>query len=250
MARLRLRRIFRWLLLSNTVLIGVIVLLLVLLYEAKFQWLLGSIHRVYTSRKVVALTFDDGPHPLYTPEILDILAVHHIKATFFMIGERMERYPEVVKRVQAEGHVIGNHTYTHPLDLRQDSEQQVTEELESCERIIERDTGRRSYLFRPPRGFTDGEVFSLAEACGYRTILWTVCADNHTAPTPELMAKRVLSRVEPGAIILLHDGYLLSRKRDVAATQLIIAGLEARGYRFVTVPELLSLGRRHRIFHR
>ena len=105
------------------------------------------ISRVKTSEKVVALTFDDGPHPVYTPAILDILKKKHVKATFFMIGRRMEQHPDIVRRAVEEGHQIANHTYTHPRNIRADTSSQIVTELEKCEAVIERLTGRRAYLF-------------------------------------------------------------------------------------------------------
>jgi peptidoglycan/xylan/chitin deacetylase (PgdA/CDA1 family) len=151
-------------------------------------------------------------------------------------------FRSIVKEVQARGHVIGNHTYTHPRDLRADSRAEMKRELEKCEEVIERVTGERARLFRPPWGVVDGTMLSIAEGEGYRTILWTLCADHQEAPTPALMAKRVAELVRPGDIVLLHDGTIESRIKDVEATPLIIEGLLAQGYRFVTVPKLLKAG--------
>jgi peptidoglycan/xylan/chitin deacetylase (PgdA/CDA1 family) len=102
------------------------------------SWRPHVVYRVPTQEKVVALTFDDGPHPEFTPEVLDILKKENVKATFFMIGERMEKYPEIVKEVMKQGHLIGNHTYTHPSDIEADTQAQVIRELEKCEEVIER----------------------------------------------------------------------------------------------------------------
>lgn len=201
------------------------------------------VHWVPMDEKVVALTYDDGPHPVYTPQLIDILDKYHVKATFFMIGREMNKHPDIVKDLAKHGHVVANHTYTHPSDIKADTAPQVIRELEDCEETIERLTGSRAHLFRPPKGLMDGTVFTIAQEEGYRTILWTVCADHHDAPTPELMAKRVVNHIRPGAIILAHDGALYSRWMDVAATPLIIEQLQKKGYRFVTVPELLAMGR-------
>lgn len=195
----------------------------------------------HTQQKVVALTYDDGPHPIYTPQLLDILDHYSVKATFFMVGRNMEQYPDIVRDALKRGHVIGNHTYTHPHNIELDTQAQMIRELDSCEQVIERLTGKRAHLFRPPRGLVDGSVFTIANEEGYKTILWTVCADHHDAPTPELMAQRVLRHARPGAIILAHDGSFATRWKDVAATALIIEGLKKRGYRFVTVPQLLKM---------
>ena len=205
------------------------------------MWRERLIYSAPTHEKVVALTYDDGPHPVFTPRLLDILDKYHVKATFFMVGKRMEAYPDIVREVVRRGHVIANHTYSHPSNIDLDTQAQVIRELDRCEQVIERLTGSRAHLFRPPKGMVDGSVFALADDEGYRTILWSVCADHHDALTPQLMAKRVIKHNRPGAIILAHDGSVGTRWKDVAATPLIIEALRKRGYRFVTVPELLKM---------
>ena len=194
--------------------------------------------------KVVAITFDDGPHPVFTREILKELERAHAKATFFMIGQQMELYPEVVKEVAAQGHVIGNHTYTHPFDLGTENDPGIRQELAKTEQLITRVTGQRPHLFRPPRGRREARVMAITREAGYRTVLWSVCADNSQPKTPEAMARHVLKHLRPGAIILVHDGTIPSRELDVQATTIILREVEARGYRFVTVPELLDLNRK------
>lgn len=205
-------------------------------------WRERVVHRVPTKEKLVALTFDDGPHPTFTPEILQILDKYQVKATFFIIGERMEKYPDIAKEVFTRGHVIGNHTYTHPYNIEEETQEQVIWELKKCEQVIERITGKRSYLFRPPRGLVNGKIVRIAEEEGYRVILWTVSADHHDAPTPQLMAERVLKQICPGGIILAHDGRVGIRWKDVVATPIIIKSLIRQGYQFVTIPELLRVG--------
>ena len=193
-----------------------------------------------TRERLVALTFDDGPHPVYTPEILRILDRYHVKATFFLVGSRAEQYPGLVREIAVRGHAIGNHSFTHPHDITADSPAGIASEIGRCGQEIERLTGRRPRLFRPPMGAVSDAVLKAAGDEGYRTILWTVSADHHDAPTPEAMAERVLRQIRPGAIILAHDGMYPMRWKDVAATPLIIEELQRRGYRFVTIPELLS----------
>jgi peptidoglycan-N-acetylglucosamine deacetylase len=221
-------------------LIAAIAMLVVSRPQDGTRWRNHVVNYVPTEQKVVALTFDDGPHPVFTPEILDILDRYHVKATFFMVGKYMDKYPDVAKEVIRRGHAIGNHTYTHPHNIELDTQAQMIRELDQCEQVIEKLTGHRTHLFRPPRGLVDGSVFTIAAEEGYTTILWTVCADHHDAPAPELMARRVLDNNRPGGIILVHDGETGIRWKDVAATQLIIEELRKRGYRFVTVPELLK----------
>jgi Predicted xylanase/chitin deacetylase len=204
------------------------------------SWYSKIVYEVPVSKKIVALTYDDGPYPVDTVKILNLLDKYHIKATFFMIGRQMEQYPQVVKMVIERGHVIGNHTYTHPAKLETYPTARIIGELDRCEQVIERMTGKRAQLFRPPLGLVDSKIATVAREEGYHTILWTVCADHHDAPTPQLMAQRVLKVIRPGGIILIHDGRYPDRWRDVIATDIIVRSLLKRGYHFVTVPQLLK----------
>ncbi|MCE5198727.1 MAG: polysaccharide deacetylase family protein [Armatimonadota bacterium] len=205
------------------------------------------VRQVLTQQKVVALTYDDGPDPRFTPALLGQLDKYGIKATFFMIGQRMEMYPGLVQEVLRRGHVIGNHTYTHPQNYQMGLPSEAAWEISVGVQTIERASRKPVTLFRPPRGFLTAPVLTLAEQNSLTTVLWSVSADNHLAKTPQQMADRVLKMVQPGGIILAHDGTFASRWKDVSATPLIIEGLTKRGYRFVTVPELLEIGRHERL---
>ena len=213
-------------------------------------WRAHVIYGVPMHEKLAALTFDDGPYPKFTTKLLDVLDKYHVKATFFMIGKQMKEYPDIVRDVYRRGHVIANHTYTHPVNLEEDSETQVIRELDLCEQQIENLTGKRTHLFRPPRGLLDGDVFLVAKEEGYTTVLWTVSADHHDAPTPQAMADRVVAHIRPGAIVLAHDGRFPVRWKDLAATPLIISTLRKQHYRFVTVPELLEDRNKGNLYYR
>jgi len=227
-------------------LIPSIVVLLVLLpafpRAASLFWQSETIHKAPVKEPLIALTFDDGPHPEYTIQLLDVLDSYNVKATFFLVGNLMEKYPDIVKQIVARGHAIGNHTYSHPPNMELETHASVITELDRTDAVIKKITGMKTDLFRPPKGLVDGNLLSIAEQKGFKTILWTVCADNREAPTPELMAKRVTDRISPGAIILAHDGRYKSRWKDVAATPIIIERLIIAGYHFVTVPELIAAG--------
>ncbi len=228
-------------LIFEIILICMVVVLSIQLQSSKpFKWRHSIVYKVPVQEKLVALTFDDGPYAEYTPQVLDTLKQMDVKATFFMVGQRMEQNPDIVRRAVAEGHAIGNHTYTHPRNMEMLFSEQVIRELEKCEELIEQFTGKRTHMFRPPRGLVDSSVARIAEEEGYQTILWTVSADHHDAPTPKDMARRVNKLMLPGGIILAHDGSFKSRWKDVAATPLIIDKLRKEGYRFVTVPEMLQ----------
>jgi len=204
--------------------------------------------RVKTERKVVALTIDDGPDPKYTPTVLAIARQKGIKLTFFLVGREVELHPDLARREVAEGHAVGNHTWDHPLLIRETAAEDIAE-IKRCQDQVESVCGRRTRLFRPPWGLWDEDAFVEAERLGYRMILWTVGVEHHSAKTPEAMAQRVLDEVRPGAIILAHDGEPngpIDRSKTMKALPLIIDRLQEQGYRFVTLPELLRIGRRTR----
>lgn len=198
------------------------------------------INSIPTARKMIALTFDDGPHPVNTPRLLSMLNKYHIRATFFMIGAAMKKYPFIVQQVIAKGHSIGNHTYKHPLDMRICSNSEITKEIKDCESVIREFTGKRPFFFRPPRGFLNLRVVQIAKKSGYEVVLWSVCGDRRKIKDSRAMARRVVKKIRPGDIILLHDGTSDSRWKDVEATQYIIEVLLKKGYQFVTVPQLIG----------
>lgn len=198
----------------------------------------GVTSQLIGSEKIVALTYDDGPHPIYTPQILDILDQYQAKATFFMIGSRMEEYPDIVKEVSARGHLIANHTYTHPYNLRTLSAKELKWEIDQCQLSMQRIAGQNTYLFRPPRGILNSQIIKILQKKGYTIVLWGICTHNYKAPTPEMMAARVINDAHPGLIVLLHDGRTDFRWKEVVATRLIVENLSQQGYHFVTLEEL------------
>lgn len=188
--------------------------------------------------KLVALTFDDGPDPRFTPQILDILQQYRVPATFFVIGQAAQDHRDLLEREIAEGHEIANHTFSHQ-DMVAMNEQQIALEIDMTNSLLERITGKVPDYFRPPRGRFDWRLIEACELRGLRIVLWTVGIENHTTRTPEAMADRVVAKVYPGAIILGHDGRL-NRIKTVQALPLIITRLRAQGYRFVTLSQLLD----------
>ena len=185
----------------------------------------------------IALTFDDGPHAAYTAEILDILAEYGVHATFFVIGENADQYPELLEREVTEGHEIGNHTQTHP--LRNLSREQMEAELSACEATIGEWIDNRTHLFRPPGGIISQTVMTLAEAHRYRVILWSIDTRDWAHTPVEQIVENVLSNADAGDIILMHDG-IDSPSPTPAALRVLIPELLSRGYHFVTVSELLA----------
>ena len=186
----------------------------------------------------VALTFDDGPHPKLTPIILDILKQYEIKATFFMIGENAERYPELVNRICEEGHEIGNHTYSHIQTTKTDRIGLENEVLR-CEEIIGSISDTRPKYFRPPQGAFASDLGSICDALGYRVILWSTDTRDWCHIPPDEIAANVLHQVRGGDIILMHD-YIGHDSPTPDALKKTIPALIARGYEFKTISELLD----------
>lgn len=158
------------------------------------------------SERSVALTFDDGPDPRHTPEVLDVLSRHGVRATFFLIGEKAATHPELVRRIVAEGHVIGNHTHTHSglfplLRLRR-----MLEELQKVGETIRQITGRRPRLFRPPFGVTNPTIRRAVDRRGLTVVGWSIRSWDTVARIPRRkVLDRIVRRLHPGAVILLHD---------------------------------------------
>ena len=198
-----------------------------------------------TDRKVVALTFDDGPNEPYTSRVLDILRREHVRATFFLIGSNVRRSPASVAAIRRDGHAIGNHSDTHPVCFALKPESQLQAEIDSAERSIHEAGGGYPGIFRPPQGLRSPWLMSVLERDSLTAVTWDDAPrDWDPIPAPELV-KRTLAAAHPGAIILLHDGMNLTFRADqsetVKALPQIIDGLRARGYSFCTVPEMIGV---------
>jgi peptidoglycan-N-acetylglucosamine deacetylase len=194
-------------------------------------------------RKVVALSFDDGPFPL-TPDFVRMLKANRVVATFFMIGEQVtSRYRATLHEELRDGDALGDHTYTHPDLLISGG---VRSQLQSTLQAIRGLSGYTPCVFRPPYGDYDSSVVRTAASLGLATILWEVDPSDYTLPGVSAIQQRVLAQVMPGSIVLSHDGGG-PRGQTLAAYPGIIRALRARGYRFVTVPQLLGF---HTIYRR
>lgn len=194
-----------------------------------------------SAEKCVALTFDDGPHPEYTLQILDILDKYDAKATFFVIGENADKYRDIVKEEYDRGHEIGNHTYTHP-DLKKISASEFLEEIKKTKEIIEEITGETPVLFRPPGGYLNNSIVNeLTEQNGI-PVLWSWRQDTRdwACPSSSSISNSVLKNLKDGDIILFHD-YNAKKSPTPAALETILSELSEKGYKFVTVSELMSM---------
>lgn len=204
-------------------------------YQAK------TIYKVEPSNKekVIALTIDDGPWPKTTAEMLDILKRNNVKATFFWVGSALQENPEIAKRVVAEGHAIGNHTWHHW--YRKMDEATAKSEIEKTNELIYKTTGVKTSFFRPPGGYLNNGLAAYAKSQKNSVVMWSVTsADTDPRAKYQVFVKNVIRDAKPGAIVLMHDGGG-NRYRTVKALPEIISGLKQQGYRFVTVPELLEM---------
>ena len=196
----------------------------------------------------VALTFDDGPDPVVTPQVLDVLARYRAHATFFVIGKALTAQPDLARRMLAEGHALGNHSWQHSRwqNFRQFRWQ--WRELEQGEQALAAlQGGERPYLYRPPVGLKRPELACAVWQRGLTLVAWSLHSRDTFARNPVCVARRVLGKIRAGDIVLLHDGHdRAGRRREhcVETVRLILDGLHARGERCVTVPELLQISRR------
>ncbi len=190
-----------------------------------------------TSMKI-ALTFDDGPHPRYTPQILDILQKYNIRATFFLIGENVSLYPELAKRILEEGHEVGNHTFSHQ-SIGSYTEGQLQEEMEHCERVIYEISEYRPTLFRPPQGRINSKVVSLADDFDYKVILWNIDTRDWAHESPTAIKHNVIKNIRSGSIILMHD-FISHNSPTPTALEAFLPILLGKGYSFTVVSDLLG----------
>jgi len=187
------------------------------------------------AKKLVALTFDDGPHPNYTPQLLDILRKEQVKATFFVIGHMADRYPGLVKQIAAEGHEIGNHTYSHAT-LTKLSSDDIETEYKANNDVIHKLTGRRIRYCRPPGGDFNLDVLRSAAAIGLTTVLWTDDPGDYDNPGDQVLLQREVDKLSDGGIVLLHDG----SKDTLDTLAAFLEDAKRKGYSFVSLDGLGS----------
>lgn len=195
--------------------------------------------KVVTDQKFVALTFDDGPHPRYTEEILDILDQYGIKATFFVIGKNAVLYDDVFRKCVQKGHEIGNHTYSHK-SAKNCVYEELKKEALHTNSIIEGITHKKTALFRPPTGFYNENCLRLSRELGFNTVLWNIDTRDWAHTPADKIVSNIKRNVKNGSIILFHD-YVTYPSPTPCALSAIIPFLISRGYRFLTVSELIEL---------
>ena len=194
-----------------------------------------TFNSVHVDGPYIAMTFDDGPSATLTPKLLDLLAAHHIKATFFVIGENVAEHPEIVARAAQEGHEIANHSWSHP-NFGKMSDENVRRQLQQTDDAIKNATGKRPTLLRPPYGsITAREKRWIHDEFGYDIILWDVDPYDWKRPGPAVVRARILKETRPGSIVLSHDIH----PGTIEAMPSTFDELEAKGFKFVTVSELI-----------
>ncbi|NOY00155.1 MAG: polysaccharide deacetylase family protein [Verrucomicrobia bacterium] len=197
-----------------------------------------SYSRVKISEPYVAMTFDDGPHPVNTPRLLDLLKARNIKATFYVVGTNATAYPHILRRMIAEGHEVGNHTKTHPY-LTKLSAEGVRNEMGFTHRAIVQATGVAPKTMRPPYGATNSRLRNqIKQEFGYPSIMWAVDPQDWKRPGSQVVANRIVSATGNGAIILAHDIHAPT----ITAMPNALDRLLAKGFKFVTVTQLIALG--------
>jgi peptidoglycan/xylan/chitin deacetylase (PgdA/CDA1 family) len=205
------------------------------------QWFGTTLARGPRASRQIALTYDDGPNDLHTLALLEVLARHEVRATFFMIGRHVAERPEIARAVAQAGHVVGNHTFTHPL-LTFASDAETRRQLLDCQNALQDAIGKQANLFRPPFGARRPATLRLAHELGLQTVMWSVTGYDWTAPPAAEIENKVASRMGGGDIILLHDGghraLGANRAPTVIATENLIRRSKNEGYELVTVDRL------------
>ena len=195
----------------------------------------GTVHD-----KWIALTFDDGPYPPYTDRLLDVLKAKRIHATFFLVAEQAQQYPELVRRMKAEGHTVGLHAFRHR-DFLKLTEEEKRKDLEQGKKLLRDITGKNPVYWRPPHGFRDFSVMETAAAQNLTVVNWSVIPRDWTGIDSQEIFRRVMDKAEDGSMVLLHDGdspgYRASRQATVDAVAPLIDSLREKGYHLVSLEE-------------
>ena len=199
---------------------------------------LKSLCKGATKERVMTLTFDDGPDEEMTPKVLDVLKRYNVKATFFLIGAKVDKNPEIARRIVAEGHIVANHTYSHSGLFPLSSGETVMQELQRCNDSIKSAVGRSPMLFRPPFGVTNPIIGRAVNAVGLRTIGWSIRSlDTVKGESRDAIRRKVVAKLHPGAIILLHDR---CEDADKLLESIIVSARE-QGYDFVGLDKMLNI---------
>ena len=206
------------------------------------QWFGHTFTGLSRGSRLLALTYDDGPNDPHTQHLLDVLARHNVHATFFLIGRYAQQRPDIVREIVKAGHVVGNHTFTHPLLIFKRA-RELRSQLDNCHRALTDAIGEHSNLFRPPFGGRRPVVLRVVRQMGLEPIMWNVTGYDWNATSAEQIERKVVSQVLGGNVILLHDGghreFGADRSYTVTATDRLISRYKSEGYEFVRIPEMM-----------
>lgn len=209
------------------------------------QWYGRTFIGVARGTKQIALTYDDGPNDPHTLHLLDVLARQNVRATFFLIGRYVQQRPEIARQIAASGHVVGNHTFTHPV-LTFKSAAEIRQEISGCRAALQDTIGEHSDLFRPPFGGRRPAVLRIARELGLEPVMWNLTGYDWNAPPAAVIEQKVAKRIRGGDVILLHDGghkfMGADRAQTVLVTDRLIQRYKAEGYEFVTIPQMMKGG--------
>ena len=212
------------------------------------QWFGRTFTGLRPGAKQLALTYDDGPNDPHTLRLLEVLARHNVHATFFLIGRYVRQRPDIARELVKAGHVVGNHTFTHPL-LTFAGARELKTQLEDCEGALTDAVGEPSNLFRPPFGGRRPAVLRMARQMGLEPVMWNVTGYDWNATSVEYIEQKVTSKVRGGDVILLHDGghhaFGADRSYTVAVTDRLISRYKSEGFEFVTIPEMMGQALSH-----
>jgi peptidoglycan/xylan/chitin deacetylase (PgdA/CDA1 family) len=207
------------------------------------QWYGHTFTGLARGSRQIALTYDDGPNDPYTLRLLEVLAKHNTRATFFLIGRYVRHRPDIVQEIVKAGHSVGNHTFSHSLLIFK-SEAEIRKELSECHAALSEAVGEHSNLFRPPFGGRRPAVLRIARELGLEPAMWSVTGYDWNAPPAAVIEQKVTKQLRGGDVILLHDGghkqMGADRSQTVLATDHLITRYTAVGYEFVTVPEMMA----------
>ena len=207
------------------------------------QWYGKTFTGIRRGSKQLALTYDDGPNDPHTLRLLEVLAKHNVKATFFLIGRYVEQRPGIVREVVNEGHVVGNHTFSHP-NLIFASARQTRTQLQECQQAMTKAIGQHSPLFRPPFGGRRPGTLRIARSLGLVPVMWNVSGQDWKGYSADEIKQRIRRQLRGGDVILLHDGSHIEmgvdRSQTILATDLLILDAKSEGFEFVTIREMMN----------
>lgn len=204
-------------------------------FDIRLGYFIPVIYRKKTNKKIIAITFDDGPTE-FTPEFLDLLTKYDAKATFFCIGNQIEKYPEIINRIHTEGHQLGNHSFSHSNSFGFFSAEKVKEELQKTALLLQEITGEKNHYFRPPFGVTNPHISKAVKELGHQVIGWNIRSLDTVIEDENKILKRITNKLKPGSIILLHD----TSDKTIRVLEQLLLTLQKENYQMVTINKLLE----------